>query len=148
MHKKNTDWSVGVFLMQFNIVSGETSRPVSRVLSGRLLSLNDHLSVALRCRRAQATSWKRPGRPVCSRSTVLLRIEFTASACLHATGGLLPPPFHPYLARRGGISLLHLSEGRPWRVLPVILALWSPDFPHAQPFGSYPRSFGLLADGA
>ena len=29
---------------------------------------------------------------------------------------------------------MHLSEGCPWRVLPVILALWSPDFPHAHPF--------------
>ena len=47
--------------------------------------------------------------------------------------------FHPYRAERGGISLLHLSEGHPWRALPVILALWSPDFPHAQPFGSCPR---------
>ena len=68
----------------------KASRSVSRVLSGGSLPLNDHLSVALRCRRAQATSWERPGRPVCSRSTVLLRIEFTASTCLHATGGLLP----------------------------------------------------------
>jgi len=59
-------------------------------------------------------------------------------------GWALTPPFHPYRARRGGISLLHLSEGHPWRALPVILALWSPDFPHAQPFGSCPRSFGLL----
>jgi len=40
---------------------------------------------------------------------------------------------------------LHLSEGHPWRALPVILALWSPDFPHAVPFGDCPRSFGLLA---
>ena len=35
---------------------------------------------------------------------------------------------------KSGISLLHLSEGHPWRALPVILALWSPDFPHAQAF--------------
>lgn len=34
----------------------------------------------------------------------------------------------------GGISLLHFSWGRPRRVLPVILALWSPDFPHPRAF--------------
>ena len=58
-------------------------------------------------------------------------------------------PTFPPLPREkhGGISLLHLSEGRPWRVLPVILALRSPDFPHAQPFGLCPRSFGLLTAG-
>ena len=39
---------------------------------------------------------------------------------------------------------MHLSEGCPWRVLPVILALWSPDFPHVRAFALYPRSFGLL----
>ena len=35
---------------------------------------------------------------------------------------------------RGGISLLHLSWGRPRQALPVILALWSPDFPHPEAF--------------
>ena len=54
------------------------------------------------------------------------------------------PPLPQPQSGSGGISLLHLSEGHPWRALPVILALWSPDFPHAQPFGSCPRSFGLL----
>ncbi len=29
---------------------------------------------------------------------------------------------------------MHLSEGYPWRALPVILALWSPDFPQANTF--------------
>ena len=53
--------------------------------------------------------------------------------------------FPPLPDRSGGLFLLHLSEGRPWRVLPVILALWSPDFPHAQPFGLCPRLSGPLA---
>ena len=44
-----------------------------------------------------------------------------------------------------GISLLHLSWGHPRRALPVILALWSPDFPHLDPFGFHPRLFGLVA---
>ena len=38
------------------------------------------------------------------------------------------------IGERGGLSLLHFSWGRPRRVLPVILALWSPDFPHPQAF--------------
>ena len=62
---------------------------------------SSHLSVAGDCSRAQATSSGRRGVraqatssgrrgvPVCP-STVLLRIEFTASACLHVTGELLP----------------------------------------------------------
>ena len=36
----------------------------------------------------------------------------------------------------GGISLLHVSWGHPRRALPVILALWSPDFPHPKPVGA------------
>ena len=45
----------------------------------------------------------------------------------------------------GGISLLHLSWGHPRRALPVILTLWSPDFPHPEPFGIRPRLFNLVA---
>ena len=84
---------------------------------------------------------------MCS-STALLRIEFTAPTCLHAAGELLPR-LSTLTGQKstGGISLLHLSEGHPWRALPVILALWSPDFPHAWPFGACPRSFGPLAKG-
>ena len=109
--------------------------------------LNDHLSVACRCRQAQAASSERSGKPMCS-STALLRIEFTAPACLHAAGELLPR-LSTLTGQKstGGISLLHLSEGHPWRALPVILALWSPDFPHAWPFDPCPRSFGPLAKG-
>ena len=61
-------------------------------------------------------------------------------------GWALTPPFHPYPKPKasGGIFLLHLSEGHPWRALPVILALWSPDFPHVQAFALHPRPLGLL----
>ena len=106
---------------------------------------NGHLSVACDCSQAQATSRERPGRP-CALSAVLLRIEFTAPACLHAAGELLPRlstlTFENTMYFKSGISLLHLSEGHPWRALPVILALWSPDFPHAQAFALCPRPFG------
>ena len=52
--------------------------------------------------------------------------------------------FPPSPTGVGSLFLLHLSEGCPWRVLPVILTLWSPDFPHAQTFVLCPRSFGQL----
>ena len=45
----------------------------------------------------------------------------------------------------GGISLLHLSWGHPRQALPVILALWSPDFPHLQVFTLQPRLSDLVA---
>ena len=41
---------------------------------------------------------------------------------------------------------MHLSWGHPRRALPVILALWSPDFPHLDPFGFHPRLSGLVAE--
>ena len=63
--------------------------------------LNGHLSVARRCRRAQAASSERPGRPftlspMCS-STALLRIEFTAPPCYQRGECALTALFHPYL---------------------------------------------------
>ena len=55
--------------------------------------------------------------------------------------------FSPLLNQRfSGISLLHLSWGYPRRALPVILALWSPDFPHPLPFGMRPRLSDLVAE--
>ena len=40
---------------------------------------------------------------------------------------------------------MHLSWGHPRQALPVILALWSPDFPHLVPFGIHPRLSGPVA---
>ena len=40
---------------------------------------------------------------------------------------------------------MHFSASRLGRVLPVILALWSPDFPHEQAFALSPQLSGLLA---
>ena len=54
-----------------------------------------------------------------------------------------PPLLRPR-SGRSGIFLLHLSWGHPRRALPVILALWSPDFPHARAFALGARLFGLL----
>ena len=83
--------------------------------------------------------------PTCCPSTALLRDRvYIVEPMLPWAGCALAAPFHPYccLSRRNGgsgISLLHLSWGHPRRALPVILALWSPDFPHLGPFGSHPR---------
>ena len=114
------------------------SRSVSRVLSWTTI----YLALPL---PAGSSHLLRTTGPVVCPPTVLLRIEFTASTCLHAMSELLPHFSTLTPASRSGISLLHLSEGHPWRALPVILALWSPDFPHAQPFGSCPRLSGPLA---
>ena len=84
------------------------------------------------------------GQVVCP-STALLRIEFTAPFRLRTMGELLPRLSTLTCRKAGGISLLHLSWGHPRRALPVILALWSPDFPHAQAFAICPRLLDLLA---
>ncbi len=41
---------------------------------------------------------------------------------------------------------MHLSWGRPRQALPVILALWSPDFPHLDVFTCQPRLSNLVAE--
>ena len=74
------------------------------------------------------------GPTYCS-STALLRIEFAAPQCLHEASALLPHFFTLTALAGSGISLLYLSWGHPRRALPVILALWSPDFPHLGPVG-------------
>ena len=88
------------------------------------------------------------GQTICS-STALLRIEFTAPPCSHEAGALLPHLFTLTANVYGigsDISLLHLSWGHPRQALPVILALWSPDFPHALPFGRRPRLSNPVAE--
>ena len=85
------------------------------------------------------------GRPIRS-STALLRDRvYIVKPMLPWAAWALTPRFQPY-PRRGGISLLHLSWGFPRRALPVIPALWSPDFPHPLPFGMRPRLSGLVAE--
>ena len=94
-----------------------TSKPVSRVLSFKTAI---YLAAPLPTRSSHPLN--AAGQAYCV-PTVLLRIEFTAMRRSRTSGGLLPPPFHPYLDpiwSRGGISLLHFSWGRPRRVLPVI----------------------------
>ena len=84
------------------------------------------------------------GPAICP-SAVLLRIEFTASDTLEPTGALLPHLSTFSHIAMGSLFLLHFSSDRSGRALPVILALWSPDFPHSKPFGFAARPPVLLA---
>ena len=87
----------------------------------------------------------RLARPFRCPSTALLRIEFTAPQCSHGASALLPHFFTMTSHKGGYISLLHLSWGHPRQALPVILALWSPDFPHLSAFAAQPRLSDLVA---
>ena len=51
-----------------------------------------------------------------------------------------PPLLETAYTASGGLFLLHFSSDRSGRALPVILALRSPDFPHARPFGAAPAT--------
>ena len=82
---------------------------------------------------------ERTGRPIAP-IPVLLRIEFTASDTLEPTGALLPHLSTFSHIAMGSLFLLHFSSDRSGRALPVILALRSPDFPHARPFGAVPAT--------
>ena len=88
---------------------------------------------------------ERPGKPIAP-IPVLLRIEFTASDTLEPTGALLPHLSTFSHIATGSLFLLHFSSDRSGRALPVILALWSPDFPHSEPFGFAARLSVLLAN--
>ena len=84
------------------------------------------------------------GRPIRS-STALLRDRvYIVKPMLPWAGWALTPPFHPYL------SAVYLCCTCPEVTLggryPLSLALWSPDFPHPQPFGIRPRLSGLVAE--
>jgi len=77
----------------------------------RVMSLHGHLS-----RTCVAASLKRPtwNRRAALRSfAVLLRMGFTWLLALPSGRWSLEPPFHPYLSKTGGISLLHW----PWSYL-------------------------------
>ena len=89
---------------------------------------------------------ERPGKPwgrsPCSHTGVAPDRVYSIGHS-RADGCALTAPFHPYLRylhTSGGLFLLHFSSDRSGRALPVILALRSPDFPHARPFGAAPAT--------
>ena len=66
----------------------------------------------------------------------------------HTPSGELLPRLST-LTRRHGAGRRYISVAlflkSPWRALPAILALWSPDFPHGRAFALSPRLSSVLA---
>ena len=87
--------------------SSGASRPVSRVL---LFQTAIYLDVPLPTRSSHLHG---TAGPACCPSTVLLRIEFTATDASTPSGGLLPPPFHPYPEPAGRYISVALFLGSP-----------------------------------
>ena len=124
-----------------NMVSGESKKGAQierlfHVLNSvtgavsRVLSLDGHLSgtrVAARLKPPVGTG----GPPMVPVGVAADRVYRPPMLPWGAVSSYLA--FPPLLPQDGsGISLLHYSWGRPRRTLSVILALCSPDFPHAE----------------
>ena len=107
-----------------------TSGPVSRVLSFKTAIYLDAL-LPTRSSRLPGTA----GPAYVSLHGVAPDRVYSDGR-FHTPSGELLPHLSTFAApwRGGSLFLLHLSEGRPRRVLPVIPALWSPDFPHRRAF--------------
>ncbi len=122
--------------------------PVSRILSKRLPSLDDHSSAApvtgavklptrtpglkcpcggLRHRLAAVADLSTRGP-----YSALLRVGLAVPSLLPRPRWALTPPFHPYPASGAVSSLWRFPWGYPRRALPGTLPSWSPDFPRDQ----------------
>ena len=108
--------------------------------------IDSHLSRRTVAGALQPPSRKQPGRP-CFLCGVAPDRVYSNGRFRTPLGALLPAPFHPCSESRrlstavqAVIFLLHFSSDRSGRALPVILALRSPDFPHARPFGAAPAT--------
>ena len=133
-----------------------TRRPVSRILS-----TDDHLSEAHRCRWARATypgasreqrSSGVRGRPVGRPSWSCSEWGLPSRPSHLGRWWSLTPPFHPYLSP-GGLLSVALSRGSPRVGVTHHPALWSPDFPQlsraaviwpSRPPEVYPSTHRLL----
>ena len=99
----------------------------------RVLSLDGHLSgtrVAARLKPPVGTDGP-PMVPVGVAADRVYRPPMLPWGAVSSYLAFPPLPLR-HEAGKGGISLLHYSWGRPRRTLSVILALCSPDFPHAK----------------
>ena len=121
---------------------GFTSSKLTSYLSLRRKRQSSYIPLRLLCRQSGALSVGGTGERfsfflLCRQSGALLAFLAQTGdiACSLLTG----------IKGRGGIFLLHFSSDRSGRALPVILALWSPDFPHSKPFGFAARPPVLLA---
>ena len=102
--------------------------------------IDSHLSRRTVAGTFQPPSRKQPGEPCFLCGVAPDRVY--SNGRFHTPLGELLPRLSTRSRRHapGGISLLHFSSDRSGRALPVILALWSPDFPHARPFGAVPAT--------
>ena len=112
--------------------SAQTSYP-----SLRRKRQSSYIPLRLLCRQSGALSVGGTGERfsfflLCRQSGALLAFLAQTGdiACSLLTG----------IKGRGGIFLLHFSSDRSGRALPVILALWSPDFPHDAAVGLHPAT--------
>ena len=131
--------------LAFARTSSCTSKTVSRVLYQTVI----YLDVPSPVRSSHPGSGRASlgGRTPCSHTGVAPDRVYSIGHS-RADGCALTAPFHPYLRylhTSGGLFLLHFSSDRSGRALPVILALWSPDFPHSGPFGLAARLSVILA---
>jgi hypothetical protein len=132
------------------------SRPVSRVLYGRRLAATTWRPFILGdgCPSPHATN--PDGRPKQALKVALRAIPIRFCSrwglpcrpCRQARGGLLPHPFtltppanrpdddRRPIGRRGGLLSVALSLGSPPPDVIRHRVSWSPDFPHARPFGA------------
>ena len=110
---------------------------ISRVLSSTVIYLGAPLPV-------RSSHLLGSSRASLASSAVLLRIEFTAMDAFARhwvrSYRTFPPLLETAYTASSGLFLLHFSSDRSGRALPVILALRSPDFPHARPFGAAPAT--------
>jgi len=87
--------------------------------------------------------WGTGGQPYIPRHGVapdgVCRAPFVAVGSVSSY--LTFPPLLRYTL--SGLFLLHFPWSRLHRVLPGTLALWSPDFPRARPFGAAPATIRL-----
>ena len=115
----------------FRSPASGASKPVSRVLSFKTAI---YLDVPSPVRSSRLLNTAGPAY-VCSHGVAPDRV-YSNGRFDTPLGELLPrlSTFSRPLAKAGSLFLLHFSWGRPRRVLPVILALRSPDFPHATAF--------------
>lgn len=114
------------------------SKSISRVLYRTVIYLRIAL---LHCFSHQIGST--PSRLYTS-CEVLLQVGFTQGSSRQSPSTLLPHFSTLTPPRRSVSFLLHYPWSRLHRVLPGTIALWSPDFPHTQPFGLCMQPSDLL----
>ena len=118
-------------LLRIEFTATDASTPM-RALLPHVSTLTSSAQTSYPSLRRKRQSSCIPLRLLCRQSGALLAFLAQTGdiACSLLTG----------IKGRGGIFLLHFSSDRSGRALPVILALWSPDFPHDAAVGLHPAT--------